>query len=86
MATRCRRVNGTAGNAPGNGNVDPETQAARWLVLKVGAANGSAGASPGDGAGTQGRAPTSSTSTRKVDGSGVPQVRTMSSLEGGHPG
>ena len=86
MASQHPRENGSAGNAPRNGDVNPEVRAARWLVLEVGAANGNADASSGRSAGTHGRAPTSRTSTRKVDRSGMPQVRTTSSLEGGHPG
>lgn len=86
MARRPSRESGSAGNAPGTGNVNPKVQAARWLVLEVGAADGKVDASLEGAVGTQRRAPTSRTSTRKVDRSGMPRVRTMPSLEGGHPG
>jgi hypothetical protein len=78
---------GRARNAPRSVDVDPEARAARWLVLEVGAANGNADAGLGGGEGDAQRdAPTSRTSSRKVDRSGMPQVRTRSSQEGGHPG
>ena len=77
---------GSAGNAPRNGDVYPEARAARWLVLEVGAASGNADADLGSEGDAQGYAPTSRTSSRKVDRSGMPQVRTRSSQEGGHPG
>jgi hypothetical protein len=78
---------GRAGNAPRSVDVDPEARAARWLVLEVGAANGNADAGLGGGEGDAQRdAPTSRPSSRKVDRSGMPQVRTRSSQEGGHPG
>jgi hypothetical protein len=66
--------------------VHSEVRAARWLVLEVGAAGGNANASSERAVDTHYRAPTSRTSLRKVDRSGMPRVRTMSSLDGGHPG
>jgi hypothetical protein len=86
VASRHPQESGSVGNAPGNGDGNFEVRAARWLVFEVGAANGKADTNSGGAAGNPGRAPTSSTSTRKVDRSGMPQVRTMSSLDGGHPG
>ena len=66
---------GSARNAPRSVGVDPEARAARWLVLEVGAANGNADVGLGSEGDAQGYAPTSRTSTRKVDRSGMPQVR-----------
>jgi hypothetical protein len=77
---------GRARNAPRSVDVDPEARAARWLVLEVGAENGNADAGlGGEGDAQRGRADLE-TSSRKVDRSGMPQVRTRSSQEGGHPG
>lgn len=77
---------GSARNAPRSVDVDPEARAARWLVLEVGAANGNADVGLGGEGDVQRDAPTSRTSSRKIDRSGMPQVRTRSSQEGGHPG
>jgi hypothetical protein len=86
VASQHPQQNGNAGNAPGNGRLKSEVRAARWLVLEVGAAKGKCRHELWRRCRQHGRAPTSRTSRRKVDRSGMPQARTMSSLNGGHPG
>jgi len=84
MAEQRRRGSISVGNAPGRVDVDADVGAARWLVLEVGTADGNAERSQGREEGTE-RVPTSTTSARRREESGMPRARIGASKEGGHP-
>jgi hypothetical protein len=84
MAEQRRRGSMSVGNAPGTVDVDAEVGAARWLVLEMGTADGNAEGSKGREGGTEG-VPTSRTSARRREKSGMPRARIGASKEGGHP-
>ena len=83
MAEQRRRESISVVSAPEEIDVHAEVGAARWLVLEARTADGNAEGSQGREGGTEG-VPTSTTSTRRREKSGMPRARIGASKEGGH--